>query len=170
MKKIVGTIALLFTLITVYGQSNQSIPFTLQDRDRIMRTEQKVESLRKEMNTRFEALETKMDTRFKAVDTRFEALETKMDTRFAAMDTRFDSQQQQIDDLKTMFFWGFGIMITLMIFMMGYMIWDRRTAMDPIREKVERLTYGQDNLTKVLIEHAHKDPELANILRTFGLL
>jgi len=163
VKKIVGTIALLFTLITVYGQSNQSIPFTLQDRDRIMRTEQKVESLRKEMNTRFEALETKMDTRFEAMDTRFEALETKMDTRF-------NSQQQQIDDLKTMFFWGFGIMITLMIFMMGYMIWDRRTAMNPVREKVERLTYGQDNLTKVLIEHSHKDPELANILRTFGLL
>ncbi len=169
MKNIIGTIALLFALITAYGQSTQSVPFTLQDRDRIIRTEQRVESLRKEMNTRFEAmdtrfkaLETKMDTRFEAMDTRFEALETKMDTRF-------NSQQQQIDDLKTMFFWGFGIMITLMIFMMGYMIWDRRTAMNPVREKVTDMEAKQNNLIRALKEHSKEDPKLADILRSFGL-
>jgi len=47
------------------------------------------------------------------------------------MDVKFDSQQRQLDDIKALFYWGFGILITLFIFMFGYMIWDRRTAMQP---------------------------------------
>jgi hypothetical protein len=49
----------------------------------------------------------------------------------ANMELKFESQQRQLDDIKTFFYWGFGIMITLLIFMFGYMIWDRRTAMQP---------------------------------------
>lgn len=47
------------------------------------------------------------------------------------MEVNFESQQRQLDDLKALFYWGFGILITLFIFMLGYMIWDRRTAMKP---------------------------------------
>jgi hypothetical protein len=64
------------------------------------------------------------------------------------MDIKFESQQQQINDLKTMFFWGFGIMITLMIFMLGYMIYDRRTAMHPIREKADRTENNLQSLIR----------------------
>ncbi|MEI7424488.1 MAG: hypothetical protein WCK18_20475 [Prolixibacteraceae bacterium] len=56
-------------------------------------------------------------------------IEAKMDERIKSIDNQFIYQQKQIDDLKTLFYWGFGILITLYIFMLGYMIWDRRTAM-----------------------------------------
>ncbi len=46
-------------------------------------------------------------------------------------EAKLESQQLQLDDVKTLFYWGFGILITLIIFMLGYMIWDRRTAMQP---------------------------------------
>ena len=49
----------------------------------------------------------------------------------ARIELKFESQQRQLDDLKTLFYWGFGILITLFIFMLGYMIWDRRTVMQP---------------------------------------
>jgi len=49
----------------------------------------------------------------------------------ANMESKFESQQRQLDDIKTLFYWGFGILITLLIFMLGYMIWDRRTALQP---------------------------------------
>ena len=47
------------------------------------------------------------------------------------MELKFESQQRQLDDIKALFYWGFGILITLFVFMLGYMIWDRRTALQP---------------------------------------
>ena len=49
----------------------------------------------------------------------------------ANIESKFESQQRQLDDIKMLFYWGFGILITLIIFMLGYMIWDRRTALQP---------------------------------------
>jgi len=60
-----------------------------------------------------------------------EAKVSALDARFESIDKQFMYQQKQIDDIKTLFYWGFGILITLFIFMLGYMIWDRRTAMKP---------------------------------------
>jgi hypothetical protein len=68
----------------------REVPFTLDDRDRIMRTEEQVKSLRNEMNAKFEAVETKI-----------EALETKID----AVKSKFEP-----------LYWAFGILITLMFF------------------------------------------------------
>ena len=82
------------------------VPYTLADRDRAIQTEAKIT-----------------------------ALEAKLELRFENIDKQFLYQQKQIDDLKTFFFWGFGILITLFVFMLGYMIWDRRTAMQPALEQ-----------------------------------
>ena len=96
-------ISLLFlSLISLpaSGQEKQVIvPYTLADRDRAILTEAKI--------TAFEA---------------------RMEIRFGNIENQFKSQQKQIDDLKTLFYGGFSILITLFLFMFGYMIWDRRTA------------------------------------------
>jgi len=54
IKKITWLILLLLPLII--KAEVKEIPFTLDDRDRIIRTEQKVESLSTEMNARFDQL------------------------------------------------------------------------------------------------------------------
>lgn len=128
-------------LFTGASAQQQEVPYTLEDRDRSIRTEAKIVGL----------------------EAKIEALETKMDIKF-------ESQQQQINDLKTMFFWGFGIMITLMIFMLGYTIYDRRTAMHPIREKADRTENNLQSLIRALREKAQNDDQLAQILRSHGLL
>ena len=46
----------LFFLPLVLKAEVKEIPFTLDDRDRIIRTEQKLESLHSEVNTRFDQL------------------------------------------------------------------------------------------------------------------
>ena len=100
---------MLFSLMSVSMMAqSREVPYTLDDRDRVIRVEAKMETL-----------EVKM-----------EALETKMGIKF-------DSQQMQLNDIKTLFYWGFGILIILFIFMFGYMIWDRRTAMKPALDKAE---------------------------------
>jgi hypothetical protein len=57
--------------------------------------------------------------------------EIKMEALEAKMDVKLDGIQKQIDQLSMLFYWGLGILITMFIFMLGYMIWDRRTAMQP---------------------------------------
>ena len=103
------------------------VPFTLEDRDRIIK------------------------------------IQIKMDERFESINTRFEYQQRQLDDLKTLFYWGFGIMFSLMLFLLGFIIWDRRTAMEPVRERTQ-------SLILTLREYAKEQPKLADILRSYGLM
>lgn len=54
--------------------------------------EKRFESLLREMNARFEAI----DKRFEAIDSRFESLQREMNARFEAMDKRFSVIQWMI--------------------------------------------------------------------------
>lgn len=140
MKYILFLLLFSFISISIMAQTRE-VPYTLDDRDRVIRVEAKME-----------VLETKM-----------EALETKMDIKF-------DSQQSQLNDIKTLFYWGFGILITLFVFMFGYMIWDRRTAMKPALDKAEVAEDKSKSLIFVLREYARNTPELAEIMKVHGLL
>ena len=99
-----------------------------------------------------------------------EAKISALDVRFESIDKQFMYQQKQIDDIKTLFYWGFGILITLFIFMLGYMIWDRRTAMKPALEQASKAEENSRNLLTTLREYSKKHPDLAEILRTHGML
>jgi len=88
----------------------------------------------------------------------------------ANMELKFESQQRQLDDIKTFFYWGFGIMITLLIFMFGYMIWDRRTAMQPALEKSMDAEAKSANLIRALRDYSKKHADLAEILKSHGIL
>jgi hypothetical protein len=88
----------------------------------------------------------------------------------ANMELKFESQQRQLDDIKALFYWGFGILITLIIFMLGYMIWDRRTAMQPALERSSIAEENSRTLISTLREYAKKHADLAEILRSHGIL
>jgi hypothetical protein len=120
---------LLTATLPIFSQVKE-VPFTLDDRDRIIRTEEQVNSLRNEMNAKFEA-----------VDQRFETLN-----------------------------WGIGILVALMLFLLGYIIWDRRTALNPIQVKTIILEERVRKLEHISKEQAKKDPVFAELLRAAGLL
>ena len=62
-------------VLPLFGQQeSQELSFTLADRDRILRTEQKIESLTKSV-----------DERFKGVDERFEFVQKQLDNIFNLM-------------------------------------------------------------------------------------
>ena len=85
-------------------------------------------------------------------------------------EVKFESQQRQLDDIKVLFYWGFGILITLLVFMLGYMIWDRRTALQPALDQAADADTKSTNLIRSLREYSRKHPDLAEILRTHGIL
>ena len=147
MNRLLTILILIFFSVKGYCQTKE-ISFTLDDRDRIIR------------------LEEKFDSKFEAINARFETINTK----FEALNERFDYQQQQINDLKNIFYWGFGIVIALIIFLLGYIIWDRRTALIPVREKTYDVAEKNKLLLKILKEYSQKQPELAKIMKLHGLL
>ena len=85
-------------------------------------------------------------------------------------EAKLESQQLQLNDVKSLFYWGFGILITLFIFMLGYMIWDRRTAMQPALEKSIEAEAKSSNLIRALRDYSKKHADLAEILRSHGIL
>ncbi len=138
----------LLTGAAVQAQKQQVVPYTLADRDCLIKLEAEMGSVRNEMNS----------------------LRNEMHSLRNEMNARLDSQQKQIDDLKTLFFWGFSITITLIIFMLGYTIWNRRTALKPALTQAEEANDKARSLITILREYAKTRPELAEILRTYGLL
>jgi len=65
MKTIQKIIVFFLLILPAIGSAEiKDIPFTLDDRDRIIRTEQKVESVKTEMNARFEAMDKRFDQLF----------------------------------------------------------------------------------------------------------
>jgi hypothetical protein len=108
LKKIIGILLLLFPLLV--KAEVKEIPFTLDDRDRIIRTEQKVESVKTEMVARFETV----------------------DKRFEAMDKRFDQLFN--------FLWAIvGIFTAMMISVFGFAFWDRKLSLAPLKKEDQRI-------------------------------
>ncbi len=86
----------------------KEIPFTLDDRDRIIRTEQKVE-----------ALDAKIDSKVNALDAK---IDSKVDGLRSEMNARFDQLFN--------FLWAIiGIFTTMMVSVFGFAFWDRRLAL-----------------------------------------
>jgi hypothetical protein len=148
--KAIQKITLFFLLaIPVIGNAESKvIPFTLDDRDRIIRTEQKVETLSRQFEIQSEAV----DTRFEAVDQRFDSI----DKRFDAIDKRFDQLFN--------FLWAIvGIFTTMMISVFGFAFWDRTLSLSPVKRENAKML----NVLRDLAEH---QPKLREILKNAGLL
>ncbi|MEJ5299689.1 MAG: hypothetical protein WHS38_01735 [Thermodesulforhabdaceae bacterium] len=99
------------------------VPFTLEDRDRLIK------------------LETKVEEGFKAVN-------------------------QRIDGLQGLMY----VVISGIFILIGFVIWDRRTALAPAIRKNKELEEREEKIERALKELAKKDPTVAEVLRNVGLL
>ncbi|HNW74840.1 MAG: hypothetical protein PHP04_08255 [Bacteroidales bacterium] len=137
---------LLILLPSLLQAMDKEIPFTLDDRDRIIRTEQKVESLRTELNTK---IDTKVDALDKKIDTKFDGLRAEMNARF---DQLFN------------FLWAIiGIFTTMMISVFGFAFWDRKLSLAPVKK-------DQTRIIESLRQLSETQPKLREILKNAGLL
>ncbi len=145
-----------------------------------------IESLA-ELKAGQKSLEARMDQRFEAVDQRFESV----DQRFESVDQRFDSMDKRMESMEASFNQRFNFLENLIMVviagifgLIGYIVWDRKTALRPVEERLIRLEYElhrdleiqhEDGsrltrLVKVLREMAKQDEKLAGVLRNFSLL
>ena len=152
MKKLFFLVfVLLFSGILKAQELQVVVPYTLADRDRTIRLEAKMEAF----DAKMEALESKMDSQ-----------ESKMDVKFSKMDVKFEAVNARIDYL----FWLQGVIVALILFILGYMIWDRRTALQPALAQASKAEENSRTLIATLREYAKKHADLAEILRSHGIL
>jgi predicted nuclease with TOPRIM domain len=128
-------------------------------RERFKSIDQRFELMQKEMNQRFEGMQREMnqrfeaiDKRFEAIDKRFEGLQREMNQRFKSMqremNQRFLALEKRIDTLDNYFL----ALLAAIVALMGYIIWDRKTAFENIYKKIEALMKNH-------IEQYHDSPE-----------
>ncbi len=137
------------------------------------------------------ALEAKMDQRFEAVDQRFESMDKRMESMEASFNQRFESMDIRMESMEDSFNQRFSFLENLIMVviagifgLIGYIVWDRKTALRPVEERLIKLEHElhrdleiqhEDGsrltrLVKVLREMAKQDEKLAGVLRNFSLL
>ncbi|MEA3446706.1 MAG: hypothetical protein U9R19_18470 [Bacteroidota bacterium] len=67
------------------------------------------------------------------------SLRKEVEARLESIDMRFDAINQRLDSQQTFLFWGFGLLFSFMVFMLGFILWDRRTTLAPVRNEMEVL-------------------------------
>ena len=134
MKKILLILVVMAITTNALSAYARDVPFTQEDRDRIIRLEEGQKSLQRQIDD----------------------LKT--------------STQRQFDNLYTLILWGFGILFSGMGILIGFVIWDRRTALAPAIKKNKELEERGDLLERALKEFAKQEPRLAEVLRTMRLM
>ncbi len=124
--------------MTINAQNQ--VPFTLEDRDRIIRLEEKAESLEKGI----------------------ESLRNEMNARFAAMDEKYESK---FNTLFTLIYFVLGGIMGLI----GFVLWDRRTFIKPFEDRVNDVEDKNTRIINSLREQAKNNPTLAEILKNTGV-
>ena len=143
-KKIFIVIFILIVIASSISHARE-VPFTQDDRDRLIRLEARVEEGLKAVNQRVDALEKRMEEGFKAVN-------------------------QRIDGLQNLMYVLIGAIFAQTVGIVGFVIWDRRTALAPAIKKNKELEEREDRVERALKELAKKDDKVAEALKIAGLM
>jgi predicted PurR-regulated permease PerM len=114
MKKTRQIICILILLLPLSIKAEaKEIPYAIDDRDRLIRTEQKVE-----------AVDAKIDMKVEGLKSDITSLRSEVNVRF---DHLFN------------FLWAIiGIFTTMMVSIFGFAFWDRKLSMAPLKRENEK--------------------------------
>ena len=124
---------------------NNEVPFTQEDRGRLIRVEVKIEALDKRID------DLKMSTQAQFNDLKSQIKDIKMDFNY------------HFDVLFTFMLWGFGILFGGMGFLIGFIMWDRRTTLAPVIKENQAMK-------RVFLKLAENNLDVKKALREEGIL
>jgi len=131
-----------------------------------------------------QALRSEIKTGQQALNQRISDLRSEMKSGQEALNKRLDDLSQRISDSSYTMITIFGALVVLISVVLGLILWDRRTMLKPVVERVERIERDivQDldlsnadgskltRLINAIRELARTDEKLATVLRSFSLL
>lgn len=113
----------------------------------------------------------------KGLDVRFKALEQRMGSLETSIDKRMDRLENRMERIEDVMMWGFGLLFTSMIGLVGFVLWDRRTTVAPVaralrdREaEIEELKKKERAMEDLLRDYAAGDQRLAGLMKARGLM
>ena len=154
MKKIFTvTLVVVFSSVllsvTAWGQAKPTVE------ERLIRVEEGVKNL---------------DKRFDDVNKRFDDLNKRIDDlRSDVVGLRQEMKDLQ-GNLQNLMLWGFGVTFAGMFALIGFVIWDRRTAIAPVARTTKELEEREEKIVAVLREYARGNKQLLEIMKRIGIL
>jgi hypothetical protein len=120
MKKYFIIVILLISGIYSNAQQ-QAVPFTLDDRERLIRIAATLDSMRNDMNS----LPNEMNNLSNEMNTNFDFI----DKGFEKMDRRFDEILVKLDYV----IWILWLIIALLVFTIGFIFYDRHSTLTTLK-------------------------------------
>ncbi|QWR78362.1 hypothetical protein [Candidatus Magnetomonas plexicatena] len=154
MKFIAITVFSLLCLSTAAFATESS--FTQADRERMVRIEEGLKATNQRIEEGLKAANQKIDDGLRSTNQRIDDLKADMNKRF--------------EQMTTFMLWGFGMLFGSMGLLMGFVLWDRRTALAPAIRKTKEVEERTELLEKALKEASLTDPAIKEALKHVGLL
>ena len=122
----------------------------------------------RQIEQRFQAMHKQTEQRFGAMEQRMETMHKQTEQRFLSMEKRMDAQ------------WGLTLVLIMAIIgLVGFVVWDRKTALKPLERRFERIAHELERdlgvpspegsrltrLIAALREIAPDDPKLSERMR-----
>ena len=164
----------------------QEVTLSREDRDRLVRIEEKLEAFIDSTNQRFDDLHADMNARFEQVDKRFEELRADMNARFkqvdqrfaelrADMNTRFEQVDKRFEEQQSFLQMIVAAFAGLVAVVIGFALWDRRTmikaARQELQEKLEQYSVQREQqIVKRAVEESYERIEARGLPRHFVTL
>ena len=115
------------------------------------------------------------------VDKRIDDLKTEVQgiwSEIAGIRTEIKAESKDImseinavrSDLQGFLLWGFGIVFAGIFALIGFVLWDRRTALSPAIRKNQELEERENKVESALKEYAEKEPRLKEAMKHAGLM
>ena len=140
--------------------------------ERLTNVEQRLTSVEERL-TNVEQRLTSVEERLTSLEQRLTGVEqrlTSVEQGFGRLEQRVIGLEVQIQDLRQLFLWGFGLVFAGLFALFGFVVWDRRTALMPALRRLDEMLDRQQRMEETLKRYAEKVPELAEELRATGLL
>jgi DNA repair exonuclease SbcCD ATPase subunit len=129
-------------------------------------TKTDIEEIRKIVKEEYQHIDKRIDDiRGEIKDIRSEM----KDVRREIKDVRNEIKDVR-NEMKDFLLWGFGVTFAGIFALIGFVLWDRRTALSPAIRKNKELEEREERIERVLKEYAIKEPKLAEILKQVGML
>lgn len=101
---------------------------------------------------------------------RLEERVTRVEEGQKRLEQRISDLARRIDELRQFMLWGFGLTFTGMFALVGFVLWDRRTAVAPVARRITELEEKHKKLKEAVREFSKDNPRVAEILQRLGIL